>query len=94
MKSNAYLIIGKTGIRGVRRSKPPLKWDEIAIRVLLDIPDQLFTRPQIEATISVSPEVAPEQIDPQIIINTKELIEQSTGCKIEFRVVKEEEKHV
>jgi len=92
MKSNAYLIIGKSGIRGVRRSKPGLKWDEIAIKVSLDIPDQLFTRPQIEATITVDKSVQPEMIDPTIVINTKELIEQSTGVKIDFKIIKEEKK--
>lgn len=91
MKSSAYLIFGRSGLRGTRQSKPNLKWDEIAIKVSFDLPDQLFLRPQIEATITVDKDmVLPETINPEIVINTKELIEQSTGCKIDFKVIKED----
>lgn len=98
MKEESYLIIGRTGIRGVRKSKPRLSWDEIAVRVILDIPNVLFERPQLEATIRVDEEsVMPEKIFPDLIINTKELIEQQTGAKIDFKVieyVREEEKEI
>lgn len=91
MRENFYLIIGKSGVRGTRKTKPPLKWDEISLKVNLDLPDILFQRPLIEAKITVDKEmVLPETINPEIVINTKELIEQSTGCKIDFKVIREE----
>lgn len=91
MKSTAYLILSKNGIRTARKSKPNLRWDEIAIRVSLDVPDILFQRPHIEATITIDKnKVQPEQISPEIIINTKELIEQQTGAKIDFRIIEAE----
>lgn len=88
MKETAYLIIGKTGIRGVRKTRPGLKWDEVAMKVDLNIPDALFQRPHIEAKITVDPEkIQPNQINPELILNTKDLIEQQTGAKIDFKVV-------
>ncbi|MBE3092781.1 MAG: hypothetical protein IMZ51_03880 [Chloroflexi bacterium] len=91
MKDIFYLIIGRTGIRGTRKTKPPLKWDEISVKVSMEFPDVLFQRPLIEAKITVDKDmVLPETINPDIVINTKELIEQSTGCKIDFKVIKED----
>ena len=88
MKTSAYLIINPNGVVSVRKSKPFLQWNEIAVRISLDIPDALFQRPHLEATISVDPEkVQPTQINPEMIINTKELIEEQTGAKIDFKVV-------
>ena len=88
MIRQAYLILAKSGIRGVRKTRPPLKWDEISMKIELDIPKELFERPQLEANIRVDPEkVQPNQINPDIILNTKELIEQSTGVKIDFKVL-------
>lgn len=88
MKEIAYLIIGKTGIRGVRKTKPDLKWDEVACRIELNVPDSLFERPQLEATIKVKEELlSPNYINPELIINTKELIEQQTGAKIDMKVI-------
>ena len=94
MKESSYLIIGKTGIRAVRKTKPQLNWDEIACKITLDIPDELFKRPHIEAVISVK-DVPNDVFCPDIVLNTKELIEQQTGAKIDFRVLdypKDEEK--
>jgi hypothetical protein len=93
MKDKSYLIIGKNGIRGVRKSKPNLSWDEVAVLVSLDIPDVLFQRPLLEATIIVDKDKLQfQQISPQLVINTKEFIEQQTGAKIDFRIleIKEE----
>ena len=88
MKETAYLIIGRTGIRGVRKTRPGLKWDEVAMKINLDIPDVLFQRPHIEAKIIVDPEkIQPNQINPDLILNTKDLIEQQTGAKIDFKVI-------
>jgi len=90
MKEKAYLIIGKRGIRGVRKTKPSLEWDEIACKIDLNIPDEIFRRPHIEATLNVV-DVPNNVYEPEIVLNTKELIEQQTGAKIDFKVVPYEE---
>jgi hypothetical protein len=89
MKENAYLVIGRNGIRGVRKTMPGLNWDEICCKIHLDIPKELFDRPLLQATIRVK-DVPAVDFNPEIIINTKELIEQQTGAKIEFKVIKDE----
>lgn len=90
MRFNNWLIINKNGIKAVRRQKPTLQYDEIAIKINLIIPEELFKRPTIEATLKLEniPNIG---YDPELIINTKELIEQQTGAKIEFKVVNKEE---
>ena len=92
MKEQAYLIIGPSGIRGVRKSKPQLRFDEISVRIALDIPDTIFRRPHIEAFIKVGEEaVRPNEISPEIFINTKKLIEQETGMRVDLRILPKEE---
>ncbi len=88
METEQFLIIGRGGIRGIRRTKPQLRWDEIAFKISLNIPDALFDRPHLEATIRVDEkDVQSNQINPEIIIHTKKLIEEQTGAKISFKVI-------
>jgi hypothetical protein len=87
MKSTAYLIIGKNGIRDVRKNKPSLEWDEITVRLSIDVPDILFQRPLLEASIVVDKNILPDVILPDLVINTKELIERQAGVKIDFKIV-------
>lgn len=85
-----WLVINKNGIKTVRKSKPALDWDELAVKINLNIPKELFDRPQIEATLKIQ-DVPNISNDYELIINTKELIEQQTGAKIDFKVLKTEE---
>lgn len=91
MKLTNWLIINKNGIKGVRKTKPDLAYNEIAVRINLDIPKELFERPQIEATIKIE-EVPNNVYKPDLIINTKDLIEQQTGAKIDFKILPIEER--
>ena len=86
MKIRQWLAIDQNGIQRVRKSKPDLGWNEIAIAIELDIPDELFMRPVIEARVEVK-DVPKDKQDVNIILNTKELIEQQTGAKINFSIV-------
>jgi hypothetical protein len=91
MKGTFWLAINKRGSISVRKSRPNLNWDEIAMRVYLEVPDELFRRPHIEADLRVK-DIPNDAYRPQIIVNTKELIEQQTGAKIDFRIIEEDEK--
>jgi hypothetical protein len=87
---NNWLIVNKNGINGVRKTKPSLKYNEIAIRIKLDIPKEFFERPTIEATLKV--DGIPNNVyKPDLILNTKDLIEQQTGAKIEFKILPTQE---
>jgi hypothetical protein len=88
MKETFWIAISRRGSMTVRKTRPNLNWDEIAMQLKLDIPDELFRRPHIEATLQIK-DVPNEAYKPELIINTKELIEQQTGAKIDFRIVEE-----
>lgn len=86
-----WLVINKNGIKAVRRTKPALEYNEIAVKINLEIPKELFERPLIEASLKIK-DIPNNAYNPDIIINTKELIEQQTGAKIEFKLLSTEEK--
>ena len=81
-------MLFRSGIKGVRKTKPDLAYNEIAIKINMELPKELFERPTIEANLKITdvPNIA---YNPDIIINTKELIEQQTGAKIEFKILSE-----
>jgi hypothetical protein len=85
-----WLIINKDGIKGVRKTKPDLAYNEIACRLQLDIPKELFERPQIEASLKID-NIPNNAYNPEIILNTKDLIEQQTGAKIDFKILQAKE---
>ncbi len=89
MKVKQWLTLGKHGIVKVTKAKPALGWDNIAMQIELDVPDELFRRPTIQAKLIIK-DIPNNAYDPEIIINTKELIEQQTGARIEMSVVHEE----
>lgn len=86
MKTNNWLVIGKNGIRKTCKKKPSLDWDEIAVCLQLEIPDELFRRPIIDAKLEVK-DIPNNAYNPEVVINTADLIEQQTGAKIQFSVV-------
>lgn len=90
MKFVNWLIINKNGIKGVRKTKPDLAYNEIACRLQLDIPKELFERPQIEASLKID-NIPNNAYNPEIILNTKDLIEQQTGAKIDFKILQAKE---
>lgn len=57
------------------------------MRVSFDIPNELFQRPLLEAKIEVSKDLIPKPQPCELILNTKNLIEESTGAKINFSIV-------
>lgn len=89
MKTTQWMAINKSGIQRIRQTKPFLEWDELAVKVTLEVPDELFRRPTIDARLEVK-DVPNNAYDADVVINTKELIEQQTGAKINFTVVREE----
>lgn len=87
MNVNGYLNIKSNGSVRFTKNCTGLDWNEIAMKVSMDIPDELFRRPVIEANITVSDDIIPKPQPTELILNSKELIEESTGAKINFSVV-------
>ena len=79
MKTEGYLNINRNGSIRFTKSLTGLKWDEIRVKINIDVPDTLFERPVLQANLKVTEEaVEPQEITEEILINTKELIEQQT----------------
>lgn len=81
-----WLVVNRNGVRGVRKTKPSLEYDEVAIKLNINVPKELFERPSLEATITVDA-LPDNSFSPQVVIDTVDLIEQQTGAKISFQVV-------
>jgi len=63
--------------------------DEVAVSVTLEIPDQMFRKPQINATIRIPDEAAtPHEIEAGVLDNVKEAIETSTGLQVVLTIQK------
>jgi len=86
MKVKQWFAVNKNGITKVRKTKPALDWNELAFQIELVIPDELFRRPTISAKVEIK-DVPNMAYEPELVINTKELIEQQTGVKVEMQIV-------
>jgi hypothetical protein len=92
MKIPFYLTVSQRG--SVRATKTPasLDWDEIAIKIELNLPDQLFKRPFLQASIDIPASIIPESpLNAEIANNVKEVIKQSTNLEFNVRVISDEE---
>jgi len=84
MNMTRYLIVGhkKWGKGNAKLSAkaPSLKAHEIAIKLNLDIPDDLFLKPALEADIIIPKEsVVAGKIDTEIIEDIKKTVEEGLG---------------
>jgi len=91
MKTTGYLNVNSRGTARFTKNRVGLDWNEIAIKVNIDIPDEFFERPVLEAKIEVDKELIPKPQPFDLILKSKDLIEESTGAKINFSVVPYEE---
>lgn len=86
MKTNFYLIVNQRGsVRVANKQKPALRADEICIASGLAIPDSLFVKPQLSASIIVEDKDAkPFQITADTANNIKDAIEVAAGVRVEL----------
>lgn len=92
MRAEFYLVIqGKPGryrkevrelgsIRTAKR-KPACAADEVALKLSLEIPDTLFVKPTLEASITV-PGPAGPVLTAEVEENIAEIIRQQTGMSV------------
>lgn len=72
---------------------PALATDEVAIRLSVSVPDMLFRRPQLQATVTIPQNaVACSEIDATVLDNVREILSQQTGMDITVAVVQPEAK--
>src|SRR3954466_14377131 len=66
--------------------KPSTAKNEIAIKLDIDLPLALFTRPELTASIVVPPEKQPYQIDADVQHRIAESVRESTGLDVRISV--------
>lgn len=103
MQISQYIVIKKGGkgyyaryTSRLTKGNPALASNEIAVKVSIEVPDEIFDKPSLEAKITVPKEaVSQPVISAEVIDNVQEIIKQNTGFEVTLQVVevdKEEEK--
>ena len=92
MKIEKWLTVNSRGASRITHGKPTTRHDEISILLNINVPDELFQRPRLEAKINIPREAAgPDVLTSEVIENVQEAIEQSTGLDFSINIVKYEE---
>lgn len=74
------------------KNRPSLEANEIAVKVNLELPDELFDKPQLEATVKVPKEaVSAPVIDAEVVDNVEQIILDQTGFHVKLEVIEADE---
>ena len=91
MRVKKWLTINSRGIARLTQGKPGIDWDEVSILLDVNLPDEIFNRPRLEAKIEIPKEAAgPDTITSEVVENVKDAIQQATGLTFAINVIKEE----
>lgn len=87
MKTDFYLTVNSRGGVKTTKNRPNVDWDEVSIKMNMDIPDMLFKKPQLTASISIPDSAAtPKEIDVQMQDNIQNAIESATGLNVRLTI--------
>jgi hypothetical protein len=89
MQLSGYLVItkGKGWKNSAKfvKTAPSLRSNEISVKLECEIPDALFTVPQLKFNIKVPKEAVPQkEISADVVGNIQQLIQQSTGFEVKL----------
>lgn len=83
MKIKPYLVINSRGSVRVVKTNPSLAFDEVAMQIHIELPDELFKKPRLEASLVVPKNaVQTPTIDVETIDNMQQAIKQHTGVEV------------
>lgn len=83
MKIKPYIVINSRGGVRVVKTNPKLDFDEIAMQIHIEIPNELFNKPRLEASLIVPKDaVKPTEITMDVIDNMTEAIKKNTGVEV------------
>ena len=92
MKKDFYLVVSNRGAMRVVKNTPGLDWNEVAIKMNLEIPDEVFNRPQLSATVKIPDGIVKTKVvEAEIIDNIQEVIKQCEGVNINLTIVESKE---
>lgn len=67
---------------------PDLEAGEVAIKLNVNVPETLFKKPQLQASVTIPEDsVTAPVLNAQVLDNVKEVLAQTTGMDISLRVV-------
>lgn len=73
------------------KSSPALASNEVAVKVSIELPDEIFDKPSLQANIVVpASAVSKPVINAGVIDNVQEIIKQNTGFDVRLEVVSSE----
>lgn len=92
MKLKRYLNIRSKGACRITKMRVPLYANEISILLNIDLPDKLFAKPVLEASITV-PEnaIKMKSISDETINNVQEMIKENIGIELNISVIPQED---
>jgi len=91
MKVIKWVTIGSGGATRLTTSKPKTSPFEISMLLEINIPDEIFLRPHLEAKIDIPQDaVGPQTITTEVVENMQDAIQSATGLTLSINVVKEE----
>lgn len=91
MKTQFYLVVNSSGSVSAKKNRPGLAWNEVSILMNLELPNQLFQKPQLQGSIVVEEkDVAPTQIDIETQNNIREAIESAAGMEVRLEIISQE----
>jgi len=83
MKDTVYLVVSPRGIDRMRKRDFDLRFNEVAVRVTIEIPDAVFRKPIMDCYLKVGPEdVKVPEIAAEMLTSAQELLEEHWGAKI------------
>lgn len=92
MKLDRWLTVKRSGSTRITARKPDTEHDEIAVHLLMEIPDALFWRPTIEAHVVVPREATPPlRLDAEVLQQVDDAIRSTTGLQVILSVAESEE---
>ncbi len=88
METEFFLIINSSGGARVAKRPPSLGHDEISMRMNVELPDQMFRRPMLQANITIPTNVVqPNIINTEMVDNVERVIRETTNLDFRVRLV-------
>lgn len=82
MKINTYIIIDHYGNARLTKKVPALRMYEVSIALSLTIPDAVFTKPSMSASIVISDSEVDRNLSAEMKTNVIDAIKESTGMEV------------
>lgn len=99
MEISQYLIVSpgkhkwKVNVKLASSLKGNMPANAVAIKLNLVLPDTIFDKPQLQATIKVRPEdIAKPVINAETLDNIKAVLNQNLGVEMSIKIVEDKKK--